>query len=90
MREFTDALVILSMLVLIYVAIADWGGLPVLERILGTQLQTPSFLYFAGVALVIFSVCRIADQRRGQKKRLAAEQYDPLTQLRTAADSRAI
>jgi diguanylate cyclase (GGDEF)-like protein len=38
-------------------------------------------LPFFGVALVIFSIRRIADQRRERIKRVAAERYDPLTQL---------
>ena len=69
-------------------AIADWGGLLILQKVLGTQIETPSFLYFCGVALVIFSIRRIGDQRRERIKRVAAEQHayavstrDPLTQL---------
>jgi diguanylate cyclase (GGDEF)-like protein len=69
-------------------AIADWGGLLILQKVLGTQIETPSFLYFCGVALVVFSIRRIVDQRRERMKRVAAEQHayavstrDPLTQL---------
>lgn len=69
-------------------AIADWGGLLILQKVLGTQIETPSFLYFCGVALVVFSIRRIGDQRRERMKRVAAEQHayavstrDPLTQL---------
>jgi diguanylate cyclase (GGDEF)-like protein len=80
-REITDALVIFSTVFLIYMGIPDWGGLSILQRILCTEFQAPSFLHFAGVALVIFSVRRIVDQRRELKKRVVAEQYDPLTQL---------
>ncbi len=87
-REITDALVILSMSFLTYTAIADWGGLLILQKVLGTQFETPSFLYFCGVALVVFSIRRIVDQRRERMKRVAAEQHayavstrDPLTQL---------
>jgi GGDEF domain-containing protein len=49
--------------------------------VLGAQLEGPSFLHFFGVALVAFSIRRIADQRQERDKRLAAEHYDPLTQL---------
>ena len=87
-REITDALVIFSMSFLTYMAIADWGGLLILQKVLGTQIETPSFLYFCGVALVVFSIRRIGDQRRERMKRVAAEQHayavstrDPLTQL---------
>jgi diguanylate cyclase (GGDEF)-like protein len=87
-REVTDALVIFSVCILTYVLIAEWGGLEVLQRVLGMQLEAPSFLHFCGVALVVFSVRRIADQRRERAKRMAAEQdakaattRDPLTQL---------
>jgi len=80
-RETTDALVIFSMVLLIYMAIAHWGGLLILQNIFGAQFEAPSFLYFCGVALAIFSVRRIVDQRRERNKRIAAEQYDPLTQL---------
>jgi diguanylate cyclase (GGDEF)-like protein len=88
MREITDALVIFSMSVLAYMLFVDWGGLTILERLLGAQLDKPSFLYFCGMALVVFSTRRIADQRRERVKRLEAERHaqaaslrDPLTQL---------
>lgn len=87
-REITDALVIFSMSVISYEAIADWGGLSILDRVLGTQPEKPSFLYFFGMALVVFSVRRIVDQRTERMRRVAAEQQahllsmrDPLTQL---------
>jgi diguanylate cyclase (GGDEF)-like protein len=87
-REITDALVIFSISFLTYVVIADWGGLLILQKVLGTQFETPSFLFFCGVALVVFSIRRIGDQRRERTKRVAAEQHayavstrDPLTQL---------
>jgi diguanylate cyclase (GGDEF)-like protein len=88
MREITDALVIFSMSILAYMSIADWGGLSVLERLLGTHLESPPFLYFGGIALAVFSTRRIADQRRERAKRVEAERNaqaasmrDPLTQL---------
>jgi diguanylate cyclase (GGDEF)-like protein len=88
MREITDALVIFSMSIIAYMAIADWGGLTILDRILGTQPENPSFLYFLGIALVVFSIRRIIDQRCERMRRVAAEQQahvlstrDPLTQL---------
>jgi len=87
-REITDALVIFSMVFLMYMGIANWGGLLILQKIVGTQFETPSFLYFCGVALVVFSTRRIVDQRRERIKRVAAERHayavstrDPLTQL---------
>ena len=87
-REITDALVIFSMSVISYVAVTDWGGLSILHRVLGTQPEKPSFLYFFGIALVVFSIRRIIDQRCERIRRVAAEQHahvlsmrDPLTQL---------
>jgi len=87
-QEITDALVIFSVVFLIHMVIADWGGLLILQRVVGTRFETPSFLYFWGVALVVFSIRRIVEQRRERTKRVAAEQYayvvstrDPLTQL---------
>jgi diguanylate cyclase (GGDEF)-like protein len=87
-REITDALVIFSMSVISYVAVADWGGLSILDRVVGAPLEMPSFLYFCGIALVVFSVRRIMDQRCERIRRVAAEQHahvlsmrDPLTQL---------
>jgi diguanylate cyclase (GGDEF)-like protein len=87
-REITDALVIFSISFLTYMLIADLGGLLILQNVLGAKFEPPSFLYFCGVALVVFSLRRIADQRRERAKRLAAERHayvastrDPLTQL---------
>jgi diguanylate cyclase (GGDEF)-like protein len=87
-RELIDAFVIFSISLLAYKAITDWGGIWILHSILGTQVEKPSFLYFFGMALVVFSLRRIADQRSERAKRLAAElktltisMRDPLTQL---------
>ncbi|MGA8359215.1 MAG: hypothetical protein WB772_17925, partial [Xanthobacteraceae bacterium] len=87
-REATDALVIFSMAILAYKAIADWGGLTILHNVLGIEPVRPSFLYFFGIALVLFSTRRIGDQRSERAKRMAAERRaqaasmrDPLTQL---------
>jgi diguanylate cyclase (GGDEF)-like protein len=87
-REVTDALVIFSMAILAYVSLADWGGLTLLHNVFGIETETPSFLYFFGMALVLFSTRRIGDQRRERAKRVAAERHaqaasmrDPLTQL---------
>ncbi len=87
-REITDALVIFSMVLLTYMAIASWGGLQLLQKIVGPQFEAPPFLYFCGIALVVFSIRRIVDQRRERMKRVAAEQHaymvstrDPLTKL---------
>jgi diguanylate cyclase (GGDEF)-like protein len=87
-REITDALVIFSMSFLTYMALAEWGGLSVLGQLLHHEIEAPSPLYFLGVALVVFSMRRIADQRRERAKRVAAEKdaylastRDPLTQL---------
>ena len=87
-REITDALVIFSMSFLTYMLIAEWGGLSILRNVLRLEIETPSLLYFCGVALVVFSMRRIGDQRRERAKRVAAEQNaylastrDPLTQL---------
>jgi diguanylate cyclase (GGDEF)-like protein len=87
-REITDALVMFSMTMIVYAAMAYWGGISILSTVLGTQLATPSFAYFFGIALVVFSVRRIGDQRRERIRRLEAEQKahlvamrDPLTQL---------
>jgi diguanylate cyclase (GGDEF)-like protein len=87
-REITDVLVIFSISLVTYVAIADWGGMSILAEVFGAQPERPSFLYFFGVALVAFSLRRIADQRSERAKRLAAElklhtvsMRDPLTQL---------
>ena len=87
-REIIDALVMLSITVISYVAIAHWGGLSILSRGLGAQFETPSFSYFCGIALVVFSIRRINDQRHERIRRMAAEENaqllsmrDPLTQL---------
>jgi len=87
-RELTDVLVIFSISIVAYKVLADWGGMALLHLVLGTQAETPSFLYFFGMALVVFSLRRIGDQRSERAKRLAAEQNaqnltmrDPLTQL---------
>jgi diguanylate cyclase (GGDEF)-like protein len=87
-RELTDALVIFSMSFLTYISIAEWGGLSILRNVLHLEIKTPSLLYFFGVALVVFSMRRIGDQRRERAKRVAAERNaylastrDPLTQL---------
>lgn len=87
-RELTDTLVIFSICLVTYAAIADWGGMSILAKVFGTRPEPPSFLYFFGVALVVFSLRRIADQRSERAKRLAVESRlqtistrDPLTQL---------
>ena len=72
-RELTDVLVIFSITFLTYKAVADWGGMTVLQFISGTEVQKPSFLYFFGMALVLFSLRRIGDQRSERTKRVAAE-----------------
>jgi diguanylate cyclase (GGDEF)-like protein len=88
-RELTDVLVIFSITFLTYKAATDWGGLALFHSLLGTPPgEKPSFLYFFGMALVLFSLRRIGDQRSERAKRMAAEQNaqtmsmrDPLTQL---------
>ncbi len=80
---------IFSITFLTYKAITDWGGLALFHSLLGTPPgEKPSFLYFFGMALVLFSLRRIGDQRSERAKRVAAEQTaqtaslrDPLTQL---------
>jgi len=72
-REITDALVIFSISILTYMWIAEWGGLTILRNALRPDIETPSPLYFCGVALVVFSMRRIGDQRRERAKRVAAE-----------------
>ena len=47
----------------------------ILHTVLGTQLEKPSFLYFFGMALVVFSARRIVDQRSERAKRVAAEHH---------------
>jgi diguanylate cyclase (GGDEF)-like protein len=84
-REILDALVIFSISIISYhLAMMDWGGF----SILGAQHEQPLFLYFVGIALVVFSIRRIIDQRNERVRRVAAEQHahdvsmrDPLTQL---------
>jgi diguanylate cyclase (GGDEF)-like protein len=88
-REITDALLIFSTCVILYqVAITEWDGFAIIDRVLGTRVEKPSFVYFVGVALVVFSIRRIVDQRSERIRRVAAEQRahelsirDPLTQL---------
>jgi diguanylate cyclase (GGDEF)-like protein len=87
-RELIDVLVIFSICLVAYMAVAEWGGLALLRLALGTQIEKPSFLYFFGMALVVFSLRRIGDQRSERAKRLEAERNaqtmsmrDPLTQL---------
>jgi diguanylate cyclase (GGDEF)-like protein len=86
-RELTDILVIFSISIVAYKALAE-GGMALLHLLLGTSAETPSFLYFFGMALVVFSLRRIGDQRSERAKRVAAElnaqnmaMRDPLTQL---------
>ena len=86
-RELTDALVMFSMSIIAYVAMY-WGGLSLLQAVFGTEFKSPSYLLFFGIALAVFSVRRIRDQRKEQIRRVAAEQHahilsmrDPLTQL---------
>jgi diguanylate cyclase (GGDEF)-like protein len=80
-RELVDASVILSILFLFYFVLTAWGGLALIGTLIGAELEAPSFFYFCGVALAIFSIRRMADQRSERLKRVAAEFYDPLTQL---------
>jgi diguanylate cyclase (GGDEF)-like protein len=87
-REIIDILVIFSICLVAYIAVADWGGMAILHAVFGPQAEKPSFTYFFGVALVVFSIRRIGDQRGERAKRLAAERdaqtvslRDPLTQL---------
>ena len=89
-REITDVLVIFSIALVTYMAVANWGGMLLLQKVLGTQAEQPSFLYFFGMALVVFSLRRIvatsaANGRSGLAAELQAVQTmsmrDPLTQL---------
>ena len=87
-REITDALVLFSISILAYVSVAEWGGIRILDRIAGARLEKPPFTYFAGIALAVYTVRRVVDQRRERAKRVAAEgqaqaalMRDPLTQL---------
>jgi GGDEF domain-containing protein len=88
MREITDALVLFSISILAYVSVSEWGGIAILDRISGARLEKPSFAYYAGIALVVYTVRRVVDQRRERAKRVVAEgqaqaalMRDPLTQL---------
>jgi diguanylate cyclase (GGDEF)-like protein len=87
-RELTDVLVIFSIALVTYMAVGDWGGMAVLHAVLGIEAEKPSFLYFFGVALALFSLRRIGDERTERARRMAAElnaqtisMRDPLTQL---------
>ena len=82
LREISDALVILSIAVVAYLA-TSWI---VVDNVFGMPQVRPSI--FVGIALAMFAVRRILDQRRELKRRLAAEDRahmlsvrDPLTQL---------
>jgi diguanylate cyclase (GGDEF)-like protein len=81
-RELTDALVILSIAVIAYLA-TNWI---VIDNVFAMPALRPSI--FVGIAMAIFGIRRIQDQRRERKQRLAAEDRahilsvrDPLTQL---------
>lgn len=87
-RELIDVLVFFSSALVAYMAVVDWGGLALIQKLFGREAEPPSFMYFFGVALAMFSVRRIGDQRSERAKRLAAEKdaqtmamRDPLTQL---------
>jgi len=87
-REITDALVIFSISMLAYVAIADWDVLGLFYGLFRIDPENASFLYFLSTGLVVFSIRRIADQKRERIRRVAAEHHahivsirDPLTQL---------
>ena len=82
LREITDALVILSIAVIAYLA-TSWI---VIDNVFGMPLARPSI--FVGVALATFGIRRMRDQRRERKQRLVAEARahmlsvrDPVTQL---------
>ena len=82
LREITDALVILSISVITYLA-TNWI---VVDGVFGMPQVRPSI--FVGIALATFCIRRIRDQRRERNQRLAAEHRahtllvrDPLTQL---------
>jgi diguanylate cyclase (GGDEF)-like protein len=82
LREITDALVILSISVLSYLA-TNWI---IVDGVFGVPQLRPSI--FVGIALATFCIRRMQDQRRERNQRLAAEQRahtllvrDPLTQL---------
>src|ERR1700747_1693240 len=75
-REIIDALVIFSISFISYrLAMMDWGGFSILDRLLGAQHEQPILLYFVGIALVVFSIRRIVDQRNERMRRVAAEQH---------------
>lgn len=85
-REITDALVLFSISILAYVSVSEWGGIAILDRISGSRIEKPSFAYYAGIALVVYTVRRVVDQRSERAKRVAAEgqaqaalMRDPLT-----------
>jgi diguanylate cyclase (GGDEF)-like protein len=82
LREITDALVILSVSVITYLA-TNWI---VVDSIFGVPQVRPSI--FVGIAFATFGIRRMRDQRRERNQRLAAEHRaytllfrDPLTQL---------
>ena len=80
---------IFSTCVILYqVAITEWDGFSIIDKVPGPAAEKPSFMYFVGAAMVVFSVRRIIDQRSERIRRVAAEQHalelstrDPLTQL---------
>ena len=82
LREIKDALVILSVSVMAYLA-TSWI---VIDNVFEVTLARPSI--FVGVAFATFGARRIWDQRRERRQRVAAEHRahmlsvrDPLTQL---------
>jgi diguanylate cyclase (GGDEF)-like protein len=82
LREIKDALVILSVSVIAYLATC-WMFI---DNVFEVPLARPSI--FVGVAFATFGIRRMRDQRRERRKRLAAEHRahmlsvrDPLTQL---------
>jgi diguanylate cyclase (GGDEF)-like protein len=82
LREITDALVILSIAVIAYLA----TSLIVIDNVFEMPQARPSI--FVGIALATLAIRRTLDQRRERKQRLAAEDRahmlsvcDPLTQL---------
>ena len=46
------------------------GGISILSRLTDIQLETPPFLYFLGIALAVFTIRRISDERRERMQRL--------------------
>ena len=82
LREITDALVILSIAVIAYLA-TSWI---VIDNVFEMSAARPTI--FVGIAMAIFGIRRVQDQRRERKRRLVAEHRahilsvrDPLTQL---------